>query len=332
MKADTLGGTASSLAVVQVNHGEQARWAALRHATRPCVLLIGVVLAGCEANFHEDPERDDRVEWGTTDLPHATCVGDGDGVIGTDELMVDPQLGIGTYVTVNVGGSSVALADPAGTDGGDGLVWDLSAVDPERDELLRIGPTDLDTLWYEAHFPADAFTALLDGPAGVWGVYRMDEDAGELLLLGIATEAEGDHLVYDPPVALLRLPLADGDAWFPDDAEAVGLVGGESYPRDLGDEGIVSLVHTYDIEVEGSGTVRLPFGDLPALRVRVAHRQEAYNSIAGLFAADASRMTLFVSECLGMVARLRSTPDEIDPDFTEASEVMRLGFDPEMLP
>jgi hypothetical protein len=298
-------------------------------AELPLSLMLTLVV-GCEANFHEDPERDDRVEWGTADLPEATCFGDGDGVIGVGELMVDPDLGMGTYLTVNRGGTTVTLADPAGDDGGSELVWDLSAVDPETDELLRVGPAPLDGLWYEPHFPADTFTALLDGPADLYGVYQLDDD--ELRLLGIATALEGDHLVYDPPVVLLRVPMAAGDAWTPDDAEAVGVVDGEVFPQDLGDEGVVSLVHTYDVEVDGEGTVRLPFGDLPVLRVRVAHRQEAYNSIAGLFAADASRMTLFVSECLGVVARLRSVPDEVDPDFTEATEVMRLGFDPEMLP
>jgi len=270
------------------------------------------------------------VEWGTSDLPEAGCFGDGDGVIDAAELRVEPELGLATYLTVNGPGTTVVLEDPAGTDEGAGPVWDLAAVDPDRDELIRVGPTALDGLWFEVHFPVDAFAALLDAPADVYGVYRLEEDG--LLLLGIATGDPGDHLVYEPPVPLLQLPLADGDAWTADDADCVGVVGGQPYPEDLGDEGVVSLVHTYDVQVDGEGTVRLPFGDVPALRVRVAHRQEAYNSLAGLFAADAWRMTFYFAECLGMVARVRSTPDEVEPDFAEATELMRLGFDPEMLP
>ncbi len=296
------------------------------------LLATLTMLAGCEANFHEDPERDDRVEWGTTELPEAACFGDGDGVVDASEVQVDPALGIGTYVTVNRGGTTVSLEDPGGVDEGQGLVWDLSAVDAERDELLRIGPSPLAGLWYEALFPDDAFDALLDGPTDMHGIYRLDDEAGELLLLGIAAAEEGDHLVYDPPVPLMRFPLADGDGWVADDAAAEGEVDGEVYPRDLGADGVVSLVHTYAMEVDGVGTARLPFGDLPALRLRVIHRQEAYNSIAGLFAADASRATIYVTECLGMVARVRSLPDEVAPDFSEAREVLRLGFDPEMLP
>lgn len=301
-------------------------------AELPLLVALATVV-GCDANFHEDPDRDDRVEWGTTELTGAACFGDGDGVVDTDELQVDPALGLGTYITVNRGGTTVTLDEPGGVDGGDGLVWDLSTVDPDRDELLRVGPSTLSGLWYESLFPDDAFDALLDAPSAMHGIYRLDEDAGELLLLGIAEEEEeGDHLVYDPPVPLMRLPLTDGDAWEADDADVEGSVDGEVYPQDLGAEGVVSLVHTYAMEVDGAGTVRLPFGDLPALRLRVIHRQEATNSIAGLFAADASRATIYVTECLGMVARVRSLPDEVEPDFTEAHEVMRLGFDPEMLP
>ncbi len=297
--------------------------------------LIGGVLAwcgGCDANFFEDPDPDDRTEWGTHDLDEAWCVGNGDGEITFDEVVAAPELGIASFFTVNVGGSTAVWDEPSGFEGNDGVwTWDLSATDPAADELLSVGPQALSGLWYESYYPADAFTALLDGPSRMWGVYRLDPDVQALMLLGVAAEDPGDVLVYDPPVPSLRFPLADGDAWSAEDAEAVGVVDGEAYPQDLGPEGIVTLIHTYDHEVVGAGRVMLPIGDLDVVRLQVIHRQEAYNSIAGLFAADSFRATLFVSECLGVVARVRSTTDEVDPEFQDATELLRLGFEPELL-
>lgn len=286
---------------------------------------------GCGANFHEDDDHDDRQQWGQVALPEAWCSGDGDGVIGLDEVVVEPDLQVSATFTVNGPGTTALLDQPGGVEEDGVRVWDLSFVEPDRDDVTSVGPRSLGGRWYEGLYPADAFDALLDGPAGMMGIYRLDEGDQALMLLGVASQEEGDYLVYDPPVPLLRYPLADDDAWAPEDAAAEGVVAGESYPQDLGDEGTVYLVHTYDVEVDGAGVVRLPVGDVDVLRVRIEHRQEAYNSIAGLFAADSSRATMFVAECVGVVARLRSLPDEVAPDFDEASEVLRLGFDPEMM-
>lgn len=297
----------------------------------PMLLLAAAV--GCDANFYEDPVDDDRREWGGQELPAAPCVGDRDGVVAFDELMVDPDAEILAAYVVNAADTTVLLDEPGGLEGTGGrFTWDLSGVDVAADEVVSVGPRALVGRWYEAYFPADAFDSLLDGPSRMMGVYRLDADESALLLLGIAAEEPGDYLVYDPPVPMLRLPLGDGDAWTADDALAEGTVGGETYPQDLGIDGVVSLVHTYSMEVDGAGVIQLPVGDLEVLRLRVEHRQEAHNSVAGLVAADSSRATLFVAECLGVVARLRSVGDEAQPDFDEAMEVLRLGFDEELMP
>lgn len=290
---------------------------------RPWALIAVVALLGCDANFYEDPVDDDRRQWGGQELPAAPCVGDGDGVVGYDEVMVDPDAGILAAFVVNQPDTTVGLTGDA---------WDLSGVAPEFDEVLSIGPAALTDRWYAEHFPADAFDSLLDAPSGMMGVYRLDDGESALMLLGIASQDPGEYLVYDPPVPMLRYPLADGDTWSSGDATAEGSVGGETYPQDLGIDGVVSLIHTYSMEVDGEGALGLPIGDLDVLRVRVEHRQEAHNSVAGLVAADSSRATLYVAECLGVVARLRSLPDEVEPDFTEATEVLRLGFDEELMP
>lgn len=301
--------------------------------TRWAPLLLIAVTLGCDANFYEDPVDDDRREWGTQALPAAPCIGDRDGVIAFEELMVDPDAAILAAYAVNGADTTVLLDEPGGLEEADGrFTWELSGVDAVVDEVVSVGPRALQGRWYETHFPSDAFDSLLDGPSRMMGVYRLDEDESALLLLGIAAEEPGDYLVYDPPVPMLRLPLGDGDAWAADDTLAEGTVGGEAYPQDLGIDGVVSLVHTYSMEVDGAGVIELPVGDLDVLRLRVEHRQEAHNSVAGLVAADSSRATLFVAECLGVVARLRSLGDEVDSDFDEAVEVLRLGFDEELMP
>ncbi len=290
---------------------------------RPWALISVAALLGCDANFYEDPVDDDRREWGGQDLPAAPCVGDGDGIVGYDEVMVDTDSTLLAAFVVNQPDTTVGL---------EGGSWDLSGVVPEFDEVISVGPATLTDRWYAEHFPADAFDTLLDSPSGMMGVYRLDDAGSALMLLGIASQAPGEYLVYDPPVPMLRFPLADGDAWSSADATAEGSVGGETYPQDLGIDGVVSLIHTYSMEVDGVGALSLPIGQLDALRVRVEHRQEAHNSVAGLVAADSSRAILYVAECLGVVARLRSLPDEAEPDFTEATEVLRLGFDEELMP
>ena len=115
-------------------------------------------------------------------------------------------------------------------------------------------------------------------------------------------------------------------------AEAEGLVDGEEWPQDLGASGVVSLVHRWTFSVDAAGTAVLPGADLPVLRQRLVLRTEAYNSIAGLFAADSQRVTFLVAECLGTVARLRSEVDELDPDFTRTTEILRFGLAAELLP
>ena len=78
--------------------------------------------------------------------------------------------------------------------------------------------------------------------------------------------------------------------------------------------------------------VNAPAGDLPALLLRLHLTTEAVNSLVGVFATETVRVDLLLAECLGVVARVRSQPDESNPDFTTAAEVMRLGIVPELLP
>ncbi len=276
-----------------------------------------VALVGCTDEGPAGP-GDDRESWGTSELPASSCVGDGDGVLEAGELVFAGDLDLHARFVVNEPGVEQNVDDRWDLRGeGEGLVLDL-------------GPQALGPQWYADRFADGGFAGLLDASQGTWGAWRLNEDGLELL--GLATEeADETALAYSEPVRVLPLPLAVGDSW-QHDVEAEGLVAGEVVPRDLGPDGIVSLRHRWAFTVEERGTLAVPLGDLDALRVRATVSTELHNSAAGLVASDVQRVDLYVAECLGTVARVRSRVDEPDEDFSIAVEVLRAGLVAELLP
>lgn len=300
---------------------------------RGLLAVLGLTLLGCDTSVPDEPPTPAEDE-GQLEPLRSRCVGDGDGVITPDEIPpVVLSEGLSMAVLVSPAGSQTTL--PAGwmSGAGDALEADLSLERLQAgatDRQLFIGPSDPADSWYGARFPDAEWTSLLDADTGTWGLF--DRSGDDVRLVGIASETEGETaLTYDPPVPLFRLPMADGDTWEVA-ADAEGLADGVEYPSDQGANGVVTVVHRWSFSVDGTGTATLPAATLPFLRLRLALRTEAYNSIAGLFAADSSRATFLVSECAGTVARVRSLPDELDPDFAVATEVLRFGIVPELLP
>lgn len=276
--------------------------------------------AGCGADSTEPPPTpDERVSWGTRELPASECVGNADGVIDVSELVVAPGLAPVAAFLVD-GDDAVSLA---------GSRWDLDYAAEAGDEVVWLGPSGPGGWWFDGWFPAADFHALTDVGGQSRSVYALS--GASLLMLGVVSE-EPDLTVlrYEPAVPVLPLPLQVGDTWTAEVA-AEGLHDGQEYPADFGIQGVVTLVHRYEFEVVEFGTVSVPAADLPALRIRVELVSEAHNSFVGLFASESVRLELMVAECLGIVGRIRSLPDEDDPDFTVAQEVQRLGFEPELL-
>jgi hypothetical protein len=283
---------------------------------RPAAPLLLALLLGCST---EPPAGgDDRVAWGTSELPRAGCVGDGDGVIEEGELALAESFDLRARFLVNRPGVEQTVTDR----------WDLPS-DPEG-LLLDLGPQRLDAQWYAARFPEAQFAGLLDASEGTWGAWRLAEDGLELL--GLASETPDEvALAYSEPVRSVPLPLRVGDTW-QHEVDAEGVVDGEPVPRDLGADGVISLLHRWSFSAEERGTLPLPLGDIDTLRVRATVSTELRNSAAGLIASDVQRVDLYVAECLGVVARVRSRIDEPSADFTAAVEVLRAGLDPELLP
>ncbi len=293
------------------------------------LVAVMVVLGGC---YHtpEDEPGPGPAAWGGQQPPLTECLGNGDWVIDKDELQVAAELGITAAFLANPGDTERSLLDPAGEQGSDGRwTWFYDNPAEAGDQVHFLGAEPLEGAWYADRYPAADHHALFDASRSTYGVHHFDNG---IALLGIASEEEGvDALSYAPPVPLLPLPLQEGDSWSVD-AAAEGLADGVLYPVDGGIEGIVSLVHRWEFEVDGEGIILLPAADLPVLRLRVQLHTEAHNSVIGLFASDSQRVTLFVAECLGVVARTRSLVDEMDDDYAVASEVLRFGFEPELLP
>ncbi len=291
--------------------------------TLTLTLTLTLVLAGCTPVESTEPLPDQGQEV----LSAALCVGNGDGVLSVDEVPpVDLSLGVRSTFLVAPTGTAL----PAGWQD-DGFDLGLGRLPTQGDsELVFSGPESLDGAWFADRFADGEWQAVLDFSTGTRGVFARQDDA--VVLLGIASAEPGETAVsYAPPVPMFALPMTDGDTWEVA-ADAAGLANGSTWPEDLGAEGVVSLVHRWSFSVDGGGVAVLPGADLPVLRLRLVLRTEAYNSIAGLFAADTQRAVFLVAECLGTVARMRSEPDELDEDFVSTTEILRFGLAPELLP
>lgn len=309
---------------------------------RALTLLPLLLLLGCPkgddsaATDDTGPDDTDGQETGetsdtqdTADTETASCVPDGDGRIEWAEFVADPELGISAIYTTNTPGSTVGVPAVGGVEQGDAsFAWDFSAIDDGTDTQWTIALGLPGEHWFADRFPTATYVVGLDASEEVLGVYRVNEDAERLELLGLATadEAEAGVLVYQEPVVVFDFPLSVGNSWDNQRVQADGHWEGEDYPADYGWHGTVTLHHSYDFQVDRAGSMEAPMGGFEVLRVRGDQTMEAINDIYGSFAEESMISYFYVAECTGLVARIRSTVGESDPDFSQASEYLRLGF------
>lgn len=261
-------------------------------------VIVVVAAAACGVNQTPAPAP-------APTLP--SCVPDRDGTITAAELPIALGAKLDYYVDTNHAVDLVAR----------GGVWDLSMETPHP-TVVALGPVALAEQWYAAQFPGAAF--VVDSGGGLDGIYHQDERA--LWLDGTASRepspAAGKTLIrYVPAVAVLRFPLADGAAW----STTAPLVGAtiNGLPFNGSDQ--------IDIDVTGSGRLDVPYVHFsPALRVRthVVRAPSTGTPTVG------KRVTGFLFECFGEVARAESKQDEPDADFTTAATLRRfaLGVQP----
>lgn len=251
-------------------------------------------LAACEANLTPQP---------VVDASLGSCVPNRDGIIDESELPIALGATLDFYAGSN---RSVTLA-PSATG-----VYDLAKLYPD-DSVVAVGPVQLGSQWYASQFPMGQFA--VDAGGGLDGIYH--QDATALWLDGQASQAEnppaGKTLVmYANPIPILRFPLHDGETYSTTEALVNTTIDG--LPLQGTDE--------VDADVALGAELDVPYVQFsPILRVRT-------NSIRTPSTGGAvnKRVTLFMFECFGEVARAESNANEPDPDFTNAAYLRRFAL------
>ncbi len=200
--------------------------------------------------------------------------------------------------------------DLNGTDCAEGKCWDFAgARDGDADAVVEL--MSIDGLWFEADFPGASYVSFVDREQGWLGVFRLTENA--LQLLGTASAADGEmKTTYDPPVDLYRFPLHPGDHWTIETTQS-GFMSSGFVPIYTND--------TYTITAAAQGQVNTPQGPFRAVQVIASVSQ----AVPFTFIGNDRIVHTFVSECFGIIARAVSEADETEAFFTRASRLERLA-------
>ena len=232
------------------------------------------------------------------------CQPNGDGVVARAEAPFGPGLTARYVSTTNVG------VDTAGEDlGGGRRRWDLSGALP-GDHDVDVITEPLDGRWFADRFPGADYVAPLSPEVDLLGVFRVGTSALELL--GVVSPGDGatrTELSYAPPVRVLVFPLEAGLQW-ESDSRVSGLAEGLA----------VNYGERYESEVDGRGEIVTPYAPFEGLRVRTTLTRDF------TFTRTVVRQFSFVAECFGSVATIVSEDDESGVEFSQASEIRRLGF------
>lgn len=255
------------------------------------------------------------------DRPEARC-SLADGVISHDELPVVPGIPLHTLVAEPATGT--VPVDIVGQDVAGVRTWDLSA-DLPGDTLLTLVASQVADHWF-APAVAEAFpdaAPLTDG-VGTY-VAPLDDETlavfarseAALEILAVASVDGGLYrtfITYDPPILVLALPLQVGSAFSSESTGSGTFLGNPFYVS----------ADVYTSEVDAVGDVVTRAGTWPALRLRVA--QDVFAGVR-----VTSEQVIFMTPCLGVIARADSAVGARARDFTDAARVLRLAS-PEDLP
>lgn len=236
----------------------------------------------------------------------ATCSPNHDGTLQRAELPLAP----GRTATYRVVASSSGVTvDTAGTMMANGQRrWDLTkAIPGDADKVATlVAPTGA---WWADTFPTASYATTLSSSSTLLGVFRLD-DTG-LALLGVVSPDAGatrTELTYDPPVAILPLPMAPSASWTTT-STVTGLASGV----------FSAYSEKYASRVDAVGTLATPYGEFPVERVAI----DLTRTVGA--AVTTSRTFSFVSECYGPVGTIVSQTYEQGAEFTTATEVRRLA-------
>ncbi len=269
----------------------------------------GDVDAGRDAGTATDAGASDggsTADGGTTDGgTSATCAPDKDGRIEASEV----PLRAGLFATFRIA-ENLDAVDTAGVGFGANVTWDFArAFDGDRG--VRAELEKVQGQWFAGSFPTATYAAQLLASGDLLGVFRVTES--ELQLLGVVSRNPGvgsTNLSNTPPVPVLKFPLELNKTWTVTTSVS-GLAAGF----------LTSYQETYTSKVDKGGTVRTPFASFAALRVNTQ-----LDRLSGVF-AQRSRTHLFVTECFGTIATIRSGElgASDSPEFDHADELRRLS-------
>lgn len=197
--------------------------------------------------------------------------------------------------------------DTTGTVANDGTrTWDL-AVQLEGDTDTKLETVAVADKWYASHFPNATYAARMAAGSDLLGVFRATDT--ELQLQGVVSPSDGlfaTRLTYDPPVAVMKFPLAPKTSW-----TVATTVNGLA-------QGVIALyTEKYVMTVDATGALKTPFGNFPVLRVHTDLARKI-----GLLETR-SQSHIFVAECYGAVATVRSKDGQASTEFSVTSEVRR---------
>lgn len=259
-------------------------------------LALLLAVAACGVNQTPQPEP-------APELP--SCVPNRDGEITADEL----PIAFGATVTYYASPASVTRTIATNQSN---KVWDL-ATEYADDTVIELGPVPLKDQWYASSFPAGQFA--VDGGGGLDGIYHQDDQA--LWLDGTASRDPAmttrTLIRYTQPIAVLRFPIADGDAFTTVAQIPDGVVSGLPF---IGTDEVA-------VTVIGDGRVEVPYVRFsPALQVRTLVTRMPSTGTPVV----TKRNAIFLFECFGEVARAESRQDEPSAEFTQAAYLRRFAL------
>jgi len=236
----------------------------------------------------------------TSDITQS-CLPQGDGRVTRAEVPIAPGLQATFLVASDVDFDTrgAAQAEPR---------WDL-AQSFAGDTKVLVTTLDPSNTWYGSKFPTASYATKLAEGQDLLGVFEAKEDG--LYLLGVVSPEDGlfrTELTYDPPAKLMAYPLELDTTWT-STSSVSGLTSGV----------LTFASETYEGTVDARGVLATPFADFDALRVVLT--LDRWVGAALYF--DVSH--LFVTECFGTVATLRSEAYVSGPEMTTLGEVRRLS-------
>lgn len=235
------------------------------------------------------------------------CVANNDGVLQRSELNF--IVGASVLYVTNDQNTVVSPVDVNGTIVDGERVWNYASARPtDRRILDDVRPPN--GLWWSGFYPDATFATVIDREDNILGVYRANATSLELLAT-VSTEMGRTNLRFTPPVLVLRFPLREGDSW----SQSVNGVGTLNYTA-------FANVSQYTNRVNAHGMVSTPAGSFFALRLDTSLDQSVPLTVFRV----QRRTYTFVSECLGVVARVTSVDNDTAENFTRASEYRRLGL------